>query len=122
MLKGKNEHVTQQTDIMPTILDYLNFDKSFFAFGQSAFDSISSGYAVNYNSGIYQIISGDYTFQFDGTSSIGLYNYKTDSLMKRNLLTKNPPLALQLSNRLKAIIQTYNHALIKNRMTAAVYE
>ena len=116
-LKGKNENVTQQTDIMPTILDYLNFDHNFFSFGQSAFDSTSAGYAVNYNSGIYQLIWRDYILQFDGTSSIGLYNYKTDILMKQNLVNENPKLTLQLTNQLKAMIQTYNQALIKNQMT-----
>ena len=117
-LKGKNENVTQQADIMPTILDYLNFDHSFFSFGKSVFDSTSIGYAVNYSSSIYQFISGDNILQFDGASAIGLYNYKTDSLMKHNLLNQKPILTLELSNRLKAVIQTYNHTLIKNKMTA----
>ena len=35
-LKGKNYNITQQIDIMPTILDFIDYQKPFFSFGKSA--------------------------------------------------------------------------------------
>jgi len=116
-LKGINHKTTQQTDIMPSVLHYLNYQDSFIAFGNSVFDTTSEGFAVNFLNGVYQIIDGHHILQFDGKECIGLYNFKTDSVLQNNLLTSEPKIEEQLKRKLKAIIQNYNNRLINNQLT-----
>ena len=116
-LKGEDKTVTQQDDIMPSILDYLNYDGSFIAFGESVFDTTSSHFAINYVNESYQLIFKNYSLIFDGTSEISLYDLKSDNLMKNNILENQPSLSKEMEEKIKAIIQSYNQRLIKNDMT-----
>ena len=56
----------QQTDIMPSIFSYLKINNPLFSFGNNIFDTTYIPYAVNYLSGIYQLITNDFILQFDG--------------------------------------------------------
>lgn len=113
-LKGKSNVVTQQTDIMPAILDLLNYNEPYIAFGKSPFDSIISHSAFTRYDQLYQIIEDNYVLQFDGNKTINLYDFKNDSLLTTNLAGKATQKEQQLENRLKAFIQDYNHRLINN--------
>lgn len=44
------ERYTQQIDIMPTVLDMLDHPYSFFAFGRSILDTLTTPFVVNYPS------------------------------------------------------------------------
>jgi len=112
----QSEKITQQVDIMPSVLDFLNYDKQFYSFGNSVF-SKANDYSVNYLSGVYQYINGDFTYLFDGDSSIALYNFKNDSLLYHNMLGYKPKTIKRMNKELKAIIQTYNNDLINNKLT-----
>lgn len=115
-LKGENKIITQQDDILPSVLDYLNYDGSFIAFGESVFDSLSSHFAINFVNESYQLIYENYSFIFDGSSGISLYDLKSDSLMKNNILGNQSSVNKELEEKIKAIIQSYNRRLIKNEM------
>jgi len=115
-LKGENKIITEQDDIMPSVLDYLNYDGSFIAFGESVFDSLSSHFAINFVNESYQLIYENYSLIFDGTSGISLYDLKSDSLMKNNILGTQSLVNKELEEKIKAIIQSYNQRLIKNEM------
>ncbi len=116
LLVGESNIVTQQTDIMPSVLDYLNYKGEYIAFGKSVFDSLSTRSVMNYNNGIYQIIQNQYTLLFNGEESISLYDYKNDSLLKRNVLEDSMNVAIKLEDDIKAIIQVYNDRMISNKM------
>jgi phosphoglycerol transferase MdoB-like AlkP superfamily enzyme len=45
------DRYTQQIDIMPTLLDMLDYPFSFFAFGRSILDTLTTPFVVNYPSG-----------------------------------------------------------------------
>ena len=120
-LKGVNHKITQQIDILPTVLRFLNYDADFFAFGNNAFDSASTGYAINYMNENYQIFQDEYLLQFDGSNATAMYNYKTDSLLQSNILGKVPEKEKTMEEKLKAIIQTYYHSMIHNQLTAKNY-
>lgn len=115
-LKGTSYITSQQIDILPSVLDYLNYDREFFSFGKSIFDSTETHFAFNYLNGIYQIISDDYCLQFDGVQSIGLYNYARDSSLSNNLINTDIKKKIFLEERLKAVIQTYNYSMIHNEL------
>ncbi|MGE0638624.1 MAG: LTA synthase family protein [Bacteroidia bacterium] len=113
-IKGKSNVVTQQTDIMPALLDLLNYDEPYIAFGKSPFDSTTTHSAFTRYDQLYQIIEDSHVLQFDGNKTINLYDFKNDSLLTNNLAGKETEKQQQLENRLKAFIQDYNHRLINN--------
>lgn len=116
-LVGKKNTVTQQSDIMPSVLDYLNYDNKFFAYGESVFDSTADHYAVNYINESYQIIMNDYALIFDGMNSIYLYDIRKDSLLTKNIIKESPAIKNEMERKLKGIIQVYNNGMLKNEMT-----
>jgi len=106
--------VCQQTDILPSLIDYLKLDTSIVSFGNSIYDT--TGFAVNYLNTIYQYFENDYLLQFNGTESIALYQVNTDALLSTNLLTDKAKIALEMENKVKAIIQDYNYRMIHNKL------
>ena len=119
-LKRNTNSIIQQIDIMPTILDYLNFKKPFYSLGNSVISGDES-FAVNYLSGIYQLFDDKYVYLFDGDNGVGMYNTHSDSLLQHNLLNKEKGISNEMNNKIKAIIQTYNRSLINNKMTIDNY-
>ena len=117
-LSGKSGETSQQADIMPSVLDYLNFDRDFIAFGNSVFDTTAARFSVHYISGIYGLVKDGYLLEFNGTRTTAFYDLKRDNLQKINLRTKNLPVMNQLEKFLKAYLQQYNNRLIENRLTA----
>ena len=114
-LKGFNDStVAQQIDIMPTVLNYLNYDKSYIAFGNNLLNPDTVHFAVNYLSNVYQIFMDGYLLQFDGKKVVSFYDLKNDRLNKNNLAGKNHPAENRLLTKLKAFIQDYNRRLIDN--------
>jgi hypothetical protein len=95
----------------------LHFDQPFFSFGQSVFDTTADHFAVNYLNDVYQILSGNYSLSLDTMKNNFLYHYTTDSLLEINLVNQDTMMAVKLEKKLKAFIQNYNEALIKNKMT-----
>ncbi len=113
-LRGTSYKIVQQADILPSVIDYLNLSERLISFGHSVFDS-RKGFAVNYTSGIYTFIKGNYALIFNGKSSTALYAYKNDPHLKNNLLSRKPEIAQALEKELKAYIQSYNKRLIDNQ-------
>ena len=116
-LKGEFKNIAQQADIMSSVLDYLQYDKKHFSFGNSVFDTTARRSTVNFSNNVYQLLSDSFALEFDGKKTIGFYNYKKDSLLKNNI-PSNLPLKTELENYLKAYIQHYHNALINNKMLA----
>lgn len=104
----------QQADVLPTVVDYLQIDTNLVHFGNSIFDS--TGFAVNYLNNIYQFFENDYLLQFNGVESLALYNTLEDSLLQVNRLQTDVLLALNMENKLKAILQEYNYRMIHNQL------
>lgn len=113
-LKGVNENLIQHLDILPSILNYLNFNKKFVAFGNSAFNSEQNKFVINMINNNYLIMQNDSLILFNGTNPTALFNYKTDSLLKNNLLD-HKTISNQTLMKLKSFIQTYNYSLINNK-------
>lgn len=113
-LKGTKNGIVQQIDIMPSVLDYLNYDKPYLAFGRSVFSNEKS-FAFNYNNA-YQYFEDDYLLIFDGTQTTALYNFKEDKMLKQNLIEIEEDRVSEMERKIKAIIQQYNNRLIKNDM------
>ena len=110
------KNTVQQTDITPTALDYLGIPVNMIAFGQSAFNPKQDGMAVNYLSGLYQLIQNDHTILFDGEEMIAGYKNDSNSLDVKSI-NKPTKAILRSEKKLKAIIQAYNNRMIDNKLT-----
>ena len=112
---GIRKGIAQQTDILPTILNLVGYDKPYMAFGCDLLNTPAEDtWAINYLDGIYQYCKGDYVLQFDGQQTIGVYALK-DYRMNRNLkgqVAEQP----QMEREVKAIIQQYMERMIENRL------
>ncbi len=117
-LTGIDSTVTQQADIMPTVLNYLNFKGKFISYGNDVFNNKDNSFAFNFLNNTFQLISGDYVLQFSNNKSIALYNYEKDNSLSENLLSKNKIIAAEFENKIKAIIQDYNYRMIHNKLIA----
>ena len=115
---GMRNAIAQHIDIMPTVLSYLGYDKPYVAFGCDLLTTADKDtWAVNYQGGIYQYVKGDYLLQVDGERSKALYRFRTDLLLKQNLVAKEPKVANAMELQLKAIIQSYMTRMNENKLT-----
>jgi hypothetical protein len=64
----------------------------------------------------------DHILEMMDNKPIGLFDYKNDIFLENKLIDKSPVLQLQMEEKLKAIIQTYNSRLIDNNMTVRKQE
>ncbi len=116
-LEGKNGEIASQTDILPSVLDYLNFDRDYIAFGNSVFDTAAPHFSVHYISGTYSMIKDGYLLEFNGVKTTTLFDLRNDKLQRTNLAGKKLPVMKSLEDFLKAYLQQYNNRLIENRLT-----
>ncbi len=109
--------IIQQIDIMPTVLGALHYDKPYVAFGRDIFHDKTRPFAFNYLDNTYQTFRGDYLLQFDGTKTIGLYDFKKDRFLRKNLMTQLPDTSRVMEDQLKAFIQQYNNRMVDDNLT-----
>lgn len=115
-LHGTNNTIMQQSDIMPSALDYLHFDKTFLSYGNSIFNNNSNHFVINYLDNYYQLVEDHFAFQFDGEKNLAMYDLSKDSLLTKNLVDSLKPEVNKLEKRIKAIIQSYNNRMLNNRL------
>ncbi|UCH80994.1 MAG: LTA synthase family protein [Nitrospiraceae bacterium] len=122
-LSGTDRRTAQQLDIMPTVLDYLNYDKPFFSVGMSMLSNAHSFYSISMRENTYQLIHDRYALHYNTFESIAFYDYEHDIKLEKNLIDYQNPEGLRDTERLgRAVLQTYHHALINNLMTASRWE
>lgn len=116
LLKGVCKTVTQQADIYPSVIDYLNISGKFACFGNSVFSISSKHFALNFLDDYFLYLSDSTALFFDGDKSLSMYNFNSDSLLQKNILPDFPKQASEYEQRLKAIIQSYNSRMLRNKL------
>lgn len=109
--------IVSQTDIMPTVLGLMGYDRPYVAFGQDKVHiSADDAFAVNYLPGndVYQFMQGDWMLQFDGSELVHAYRFKEDTLLERDLKEQAPE---EYVARLKSLIQQYMYRMNHNQLT-----
>lgn len=114
-LQGESTKNIQQIDVLPSILDYLHYNKKIISYGNSYKNK--HNLVINYINNVYHAIIDDYYFIFDGNTVIELYNYKSDLLLKNNLIETKRTISLALEAQIKAYLQSFNNNLINNSLT-----
>lgn len=92
-----SKRLMQQTDIMPTILDFLDIHCQAVCFGTSAFRQ-SNGWQIVYGNGYYQLETQD------GMAILGQEKEEGNGNMEL----------------LKSVVQQYNYRLIHNQLTGSL--
>jgi phosphoglycerol transferase MdoB-like AlkP superfamily enzyme len=113
LFKGRSKKIIQQTDIMPTVYEYLGINSPFISFGESVFAPETS-WAVYYLGGIYTYLEENVVLTFDGEKTLSVKYLNPD--IKNNSKTPNSLLVKKMENKLKAIIQQYHTRLVNNRL------
>lgn len=108
--------IFQQLDIMPTILDLINVDTKYYAYGNSWF-SKEKREAITYLEGTYCYFRDSEMLAFSNDEPVSLLNFTLTRFDEHELLRKKKLQSRQMERRLKAIIQRYNRDLIHNQTT-----
>lgn len=110
----RDERITQQNDIYPSVVDFLNYNADVLSFGSSVFSNEDERFSISYLNNMYQLIEDDYCLQFDGSEVIAFYNWKEDPDLQKNLIASVD--FRPYERKIKAIIQQYNTRLIENKL------
>ncbi len=115
-ITGHRDCLAQQSDILPSIMGYLGYDRPFISFGQNLFATADEDtWNANYLNGMYMYYKGDWMIKFDGEQQSGLYAYKNDPALKQNLKGSQPAVEEEMIKELKALIQQYlEHMTVKD--------
>ena len=117
---GVDSTVTQQIDIMPTILSLINYPDPYFAFGRDLTDGSQSHFAINHfgHEKNYQLVKDGYIYMLNFETGFDrLYNVQKDRMLKRNLIEIEKDRAQEMNQFLKAAVQQYNIRLLDNKFT-----
>lgn len=110
---SKNEKIIQQMDIMPAILNFINYKKPYYSFG-NALNKIP-GEALNFLNGNYYLIHSKQILSFNEEKAQFLLRPKSEenivSLRKKSLHLNESKLQL----RLKSMIERYRSDLRRNK-------
>ena len=117
-LKGVSDKLVQQIDIMPTVLNYLHYDKPYFSFGFDAFSPDRNNFVVSNIGNIYNFFKGDYFMTYGNQEVTSLYNLKEDKFLNNDLKGKSPLVQDSLLKDLEAFMQQYNNRMIHNKLVA----
>lgn len=116
-LAGRRDGISQQIDIMPTLLSALHYDEPYVAFGLDLLSTpADSTWAINYNNGIYQYVSHDHLLLFDGQKATGLFDLNNDWMLQNNLLGQRDSLQYEQEQHTRAIIQDYMERMNEDRL------
>lgn len=114
------EKIVEQSDIMPTILSYLHYDRPYVAFGEDMLSTpADSTFAIHWVAEMesYQLVYGPYAVDFDGERVIHAYNYRKDPLLKENILESMPKDTLEyMEKKTKSIVQQYMQRMNTNNL------
>ena len=104
-LKGSIDRISQQIDIVPSIMDILSYDKDFFSFGKSVFDKES--WSVAFLKGQYLLINDE---GFLTNTNENYITYR-DKALKEAVETSDSMIQL-----LQSIKQEFNNRMLRNQI------
>lgn len=106
--------ISQQCDIMPTILDFLDVPGNYYGYGRSLLAD-KKGFGIFHISGQYHYVNDSLLILFNGEKVTAVYNHRKDRQLQFNLADKESTFQGELLF-LKALIQRYNRDMIRNRL------
>ncbi len=114
--KNKSNVIFQQLDILPTLLDLLNIETTYYAYGNSFFNSTHRE-GVTFLEGALYYFHSNQLITFTKEKARNLQVVATKKGESRQPLPINHQTKTRLEKRIKSMIQRYNSDLIRNKMT-----
>jgi phosphoglycerol transferase MdoB-like AlkP superfamily enzyme len=110
-VKGQHYEVTQQIDIMPTLLGLLHYNEPYFAFGRDFFNEPERiPFASNFSGQTYQGISDSLLIYFDSSAMPEIYHYQ-DCYLQNNIVNLNDAEQRKTFDYFRALLQSYYNCL-----------
>ena len=109
-LSGRYNKIVQQTDFLPSVMQYLNYSGSFPTNGTSIFDSTAQRISVHKCGGAFSLIDSTILLQFSPGWKRA-YNYKQDSLFEHGVEYYTSNEFVQREKLLKAVLRNYSEGL-----------
>ncbi len=116
-ITGLSNTICEQSDIFPSIMQYLGYNKAFLSFGNSVFDTASPHFAISYAQKIYQFIYKNIAIHFDGNKIINIEKVSNNSITKLPVSDTLSSEAIEAKRLLKAVIQQFKTRILTNKMT-----
>ena len=122
-VKCDSTRLIQQTDITPSLLGLLNYQKPYFSFGKDVFstDPEFVNFVFNDRNGNSMYYLDDLMIEYSGNQLYGIFEYKKDFSLKNNLLSKRDqfPQLPFMQRQIEAIIQQYVTRMKDNRLVSS---
>lgn len=106
----------QQIDIMPTVLNYLGYNKDYIAFGKDLFSKEGKNFAFNYLNDTHRLFLDDHLLIFNGEKSSALYHVDNYRKLSGNIMYTKPETKDSMERYVKAFIQQYVNRMIDNKL------
>lgn len=114
IIPEKKEGIIKQLDIYPTVLDLLNIKDDFYSYGNSIFQT-NKNQSFNYLEGTYYYFENGKMLTFSNNEARNLYDFTIRNNSLVDSISYFGPEVKEYEKTLKAIIQRYNHDLIRNQ-------
>ncbi len=113
-LVGTSNKTVQQIDVLPSILNYMNYNAPYFSFGKSVF-SQTNNTAIYYNEPNFFVINDSIQYVLNNNVITQVYNFKRDSLLTTSIKGKDSNAEKKLQNFANAFIQNYTNNVLTNK-------
>ncbi len=116
-LKGENHSPAQQTDIYPSLVDLIGYNKPFRSWGRSLVSNKKEDYTIVCSNGVTCFFfSGNYIYNFDEKNIIGIYDKNDIGLEKNIIQSINTPQINAGKQTLLAWYQDYMNRIIRRKL------
>lgn len=112
----RSDKIIQQLDLLPTILDLLNIETEYYAFGNSHYQTPIPE-ALAYLGGSYYYYQNNKMTTFTDKKARNLHDFTVQSVAPTDSISYYTNEVEQVEKRIKSIIQTYSRDLILNQTT-----
>ena len=115
--------IMQQTDITPSLLSVLNYQKPVFSFGKNVFDRDSANFVnfvFNDRNGNSMYYLDTLMIEYRNKELFGIFDYKKDFTLQHNLIAQKEdfPQLPFMETQIRAIIQQYIERMKTNKLIA----
>jgi phosphoglycerol transferase MdoB-like AlkP superfamily enzyme len=113
---GRITKTVSQCDILPSILDLINYPYPIWTFGASIFNSTTEGLVIHNDNGSFHITEGDWNYGIneDNGLPLFLFNIAKDPNCLDNLIGTSPDQELYMHNKLIRELAFYKDLMGKN--------
>jgi len=108
----------QHIDILPTIMNFIGYNKPYFSLGNDMLNDSIDHYVVVNNIGAKAncVIWKNTVLHYFEDKLIGIYDIN-DNALSNNLYDSKKHLIPEMENRYKAFLQQFNNSIINNKMS-----